>query len=221
MKRRRKSPNRIGIVLLLTAVAAGGVALWAWRGHRARGIVETPKPAETVVARDAPQQLQGRIEVIKPARDADLGVSAQAAALLRTVAMYEWQERCEGGKCSYSTGWTAQHADSSKFRVPAGHANAAPPFASARFLAGELRIGDVVVDPLLVVAQHAPVEHPVGANALPPNLAATFSVVDGVLYAGGDPASPRPGMVRISYRIVPAGEVTVSGARRGNRLESN
>ncbi|MEP6938657.1 MAG: TMEM43 family protein [Rudaea sp.] len=222
MKRRGKSSTRSGGVLLLAVavVVVAGIGIWAWHGHRARNLVEAAKPVDPVAARDAVQRLQGRLDVVRPARDADLGISAPAVALLRSVAMYQWQEHCEDGRCTYSSEWSAQHVDSTKFRVAAGHANAPAPFASVRFLAGELRIGDVVIDPSLAVASLAPVEHPVVASALPPNLAATFSVVDGVLYAGGDPAHPRPGMIRISYRVVPAGEVAVSGVRRGNRLES-
>ena len=63
-------------------------------------------------------------------------------------------------------------------------------------------------------------DYPVKTSALPPNMAATFNVTDGVLYAGGDAAHPQIGTVRVRYRIVPAGEVELAGVKRGNRLET-
>ena len=70
----------------------------------------------------------------------------------------------------------------------------------------------------LVAAQAAGVELPVHAAELPPNLAASFADAGGSLYAGGDPAHPKVGELRISYRVVPLGPVVLTGVQREGRL---
>jgi transmembrane protein TMEM43 len=220
--KRKKNQGRsaiAGLVLLAVALALG---YGAWR-HRASFqslFPEKPAPVVEDAGSAAKQQLHGKLQVLKQPRDPDLGITVPEVALLRNVSMYQWQEHCNGDDCSYALAWSAQHIDSTKFHSPAGHENKRPPFFNARFFAGELRLGDVAIDPAILTEQHAPVDYPIDSAALPPNLAATFSVVDGLLYAGGDPAHPTAGMLRIAYRIIPAGEVDLAGVRRGNRLEA-
>jgi hypothetical protein len=218
-KKNQRSAAFVWLVLLAVVLVLG---YWAWR-HRAS--FQSLFPAkQTPVAEEAggntkPQQLQGKLQVLKQPHDPDIGIAVPAVALLRNVAMYQWQEHCNGDDCSYALGWSTQPVDSTKFRVPAGHENRRPPFLNARYFAGELRVGDITIDPAVLMGR-PPVDYPIESSALPPNLAATFSVVDGLLYAGGDPAHPAAGMMRISYRIIPAGDVDLSGMRRGNRFEA-
>ena len=223
MKRRKGKGSSTFVWIVLAAVVIV-LAFWAWQ-HReslramfARGSSSAPSAGETAQA--VRQQLSGKLQVIKPPRDPNIGISAPAVALLREVSMYQWQEHCNGDDCSYAPEWSSEHVDSQKFRKPAGHENPRAPFTSAPFIAGEMRIDDVDIDPALVMTQHAPVDFPVVASSLPPNLAATFSVVDGALYAGGDAVHPGVGTLRIKYRIVPAGEMSVTGVRRGNRMQA-
>lgn len=233
MARKRKqkvSPRRIGVFVALILLGLG--AIWAWQ-HRARVqsaistvSTELPLPARKadVVSTDTaavPVKLGGKLSIKHPPRDSQLGIVADAAILLRIVEMYQWHERCElaGGACSYDKSWSSEHVDSGKFREPKGHGNPPAPFADARFVAGEIRLGDLVVDPKLLETQAAQ-DYPVKTSALPPNMAATFNVADGVLYAGGDAAHPQIGTVRVRYRIVPADEVELAGVKRGNRLET-
>lgn len=231
MARKRKqtiSLGRVALIVALILLVLAGVWAWQHRG-RVRSVASTistdlplPGQAASSAPPDAgvPAKISGKLAVRRPPRDEQLGVSADAAILLRIVEMYQWHERCglADAACSYEASWSSGHVDSSKFRVPAGHVNPPAPFADARFAAGEIRVGDVVVDSRLLDAQSAR-DFPVKESALPPNLAATFSVVDGVLYAGGDAAHPQVGTVRVRYRVVPAGEVELSGVRRGNKLD--
>jgi hypothetical protein len=89
----------------------------------------------------------------------------------------------------------------------------------ALFPGANLKLGAFAVDAELVAAQVALVDHPVHAAELPPNLAASFAEVGGVLYAGGN-SQPRVGEVRVSYRIAPLGDVVLAGIQRGSRLTS-
>jgi len=222
--KRKNSQGRSPFVWLVLIAVIFALGYWTWQRRAALAAlfpqkaapVAVEQPVDTVIK----QKLKGKLQVIRPPRDPNIGISVDAVALLRSVSIYQWDEHCKGDDCTYALDWSPQHIDSQKFRTPQGHENPRPPFFNARFFAGELRVGDVAIDPALVMAQHPPVDYPVAASALPPNLAATFSVVDGVLYAGGEPAHPVAGMLRVSYRIVPAGEVDVSGLRAGNRLEA-
>ncbi|WP_347262419.1 TMEM43 family protein, partial [Rudaea sp.] len=190
MARKRKqkvSPRRIAAFVALILLGFG--AIWAWQ-HRVRVRsalatvgTELPLPvrktdpanpgADVAIA----TKLAGRLSVLHPPRDPQLGIAADAAILLRVVEMYQWHERCElaGGACSYAASWSPQQVDSGKFREPKGHENPPLPFADARFAAGEIRLGDLVVDPKLLEAQ-ATQAYPVDAGALAPNMAATFNV---------------------------------------------
>lgn len=226
MARRKKSSlsmGRIAVLVVLLLLAALG--WWAWQQRPQWRPLEVPKSSDhesVSTTQDVVQQLSGRLQVVKPPRDKELGIVApDAVILLRNVEMYQWHERCglAGGACAYEASWSSGHVESSKFRVPAGHENPVPPLAGARFAASEIRLGDLIVDPGLLEGRAAQ-EFPVKEDALPPNLAATFSVIEGALYAGGDAKHPQAGTLRIRYRIIPAGEVSLSGMRRGNRLEA-
>jgi hypothetical protein len=228
---RKKKISSARIALFVAIILLIALAALAWQ-HRAQLQFATTTthtdlalPQSDVTGASAEHgvnvQLSGKLQIAQPPRDAQLGVNAaDAVLLLRSVSMIQWQEHCDNGTCSYDTAWAAQPVDSGKFRIRAGHENPPMPFADARFAAGSVRLGELETDPELVPAQHPAVDFPVKPGMLPPNLAATFSVIDGVLYAGGDALHPRAGTLRISYRIVPAGEISLSGIRRGSRLEA-
>ena len=219
--------------LLLLLVLVGGAALgWRWFEQR----VDEPLSASigyklAPVDRDPGRvdpadegrhvRLHGALVFAGGARDAQLGVGANAAVLFRDVRMLQWQEHCAGNDCTYTTDWSAQAIDSARFRRPEGHANPPLPFASARFDARALRLGAYAVDADLVAAQGTPRAHAVATADLPPNLAAAFRVVDGALVAGGDADKPRVGTVRISYRAIAAGPIELTGVQRGGRLSAD
>jgi|SRR5579863_4037007 len=228
---RKKKISSARIALFVAIILLIVLAALAWQ-HRARlrsaattTSTDLALPQSAVSGASAEHgvnvQLSGKLQIAQPPRDAQLGVSAgDVVLLLRSVSMIQWQEHCDSGSCNYDTAWSAQPVDSGKFRTRAGHENPPMPFADARFAAGGVHLGELEIDPELVPAQHPALDFPVKPGLLPPNLAATFSVIDGVLYAGGDAAHPRVGTLRISYRIVPAGEISLSGVRRGSKLEA-
>jgi hypothetical protein len=227
-KRKKTALSRWPIAALVVAVVA--VALWFGRAHLpALHLPSLASAPAGVLAVDAAHvdkandgrrvRVTGMLAADGPARDVQLGVSATAAVLLRNVEMYQWREHCAGSACSYDTGWGAP-VDSRKFREAKGHENPAAPFAAAVFAAPGLRLGMFGVDAALLVAQHAPQAHPVSDAGLPPNLVASFSAVNGALYAGGDPAQPQVGMLRVSYRVVPLGAATLEGVQREGALSA-
>jgi hypothetical protein len=122
--------------------------------------------------------------------------------------------------------WSPQLIKSGKFREQEGHKNPERlPLTSARFSAGEVRLGAFRIDAatignyrLTAALQTRPVPFPVSSSQLPSNLAISFRDSNGVLYAGNDPAHPAIGDVRVSYRIIPATDVQLTGIQRGDRL---
>ena len=226
MARRRGS----GVAAPLAAAVVLGAGGWfAWQ-HRAElprlaDVAPSPSRAPSGGRADPAADgrrltLNGKLRVTKPARDAQLGIGADAVALLRRVEMLQWQESCAGKRCTYALAWSEKPIDARAFREPQDHQNPARlPFASERFLAGEVRLGAYAVDPALAAEGAEAVAWPVRSAQLPPNLAATLREHDGALYAG-DPAHPAAGDLRVSYRIVAAGERRLSGVLSGDRLKA-
>ena len=227
MARRRKKSSMRWPLMAVLAIAIG-VAVWAGRAHlpalRLPSLASAPAGVLAVDAAHVDKANDGRrvritglLAADGPVRDAQLGVNAIAAVLLRNVELYQWREHCAGSACNYDTGWGVP-ADSRKFREAKGHENPPAPFTTAVFVAPGLKLGAFGVDAALLVAQHAPQAHPVSDAGLPPNLAASFSAVNGALYAGGDPVRPQVGMLRVSYRVVPLGAATLEGVQRDGAL---
>jgi hypothetical protein len=230
---------RIIVLILVLGVAA--LLAHVWMRHR-QSATDVASPSTAPVSENAPLAvaldrivpsnegrtiaLSGKLDVRTPARDNQLGVSADAVMLLRFSEMLQWLEQCAGDKCEYKKVWSPQLIKSGKFREQEGHKNPERlPLTSARFSAGEVRLGAFRIDAAtignyrLTAALHTqPVAFPVSSSQLPSNLAISFRDSNGVLYAGSDPAHPAIGDVRISYRIIPATDVQLTGIQRGDRL---
>jgi len=227
MKGRKKKAGSSIVGWLIVLAVLAGIGWWLW-AHRARlaeympqsTTSSTPGPDTTGEKPGEVVHLRGKLQVVAPARDTALGISADALVLLRLVETYQWHEQCDGDACHYAMMWSRLQINSNGFHELKGHENPHAPFAGARFEAGEVKLGGLSIDVALAAGQRMPIEYPVKADMLAPNLAATFSVVDGVLYAGGDPARPQPGTLRIRYRIIPAGDVEITGVKRGQRIEA-
>ncbi len=224
-RRKRTSRGRVAIVVVAVVAIAG--AGWFGYRHLDRQLRESERQKIQVKAsseRVDPAndglhiQLSGKLQAGSNARDAELGISAQAALLSRKVEMYQWREHCAGATCNYEPIWSSQPIDSHGFRQPQAHENPPMRLGNALFAGADLKLGAFAIDAELVAAQVALVDHPVHAADLPPNLAASFSDANGTLYAGGDPAHPKVGEVRVSYAIVPPGSVELSGVQRGSSL---
>ena len=224
-RKRRDSGARPLLLVLVVLLLAGG----AWYLLKQRPAI-VPQGAQPAVAASIDRvdsrnegraiTLAGTLQVVHPARDSEIGVSADAVALVREVRMLQWQEHCAGADCSYALAWSARPVDAHAFREPKGHANATPfPFSNQRFTAGELRLGVFVVDAELAAAGAAMQPHAVSVANLAPNLAATFRDCDGALCTG-DSAHPASGDLRVDYHVV-VGPRTLSGIQRGNRLAAH
>ncbi|HEX5124932.1 MAG TPA: TMEM43 family protein, partial [Rhodanobacteraceae bacterium] len=229
--------NPVVVVAILAVLVAIGAYAWLRERHApaapsAANATKTYGEAPRVSADRIDPANEGRVVTVagtlsvkKPARDTQLGIDADAVMLLRSAEMLQWQEKCAGSACTYQQVWSPLAIDSRRFREPEGHRNPERlPIASGRFSAGEVALGAFVVD-ADALADHRlesalptkPEPYPVKKAELPSNLAASFRTVDGAFYAG-DPAHRAVGDLRVGYRIIPAGEVELTGTQRGNRL---
>ena len=204
------------VALSIGLVLAGGVLLWLTRPPQS--VLAVAADRVDPVNEGRLVRIEGVVEA-QPVRDTQLGISADAIALLRKVEMRQWQETCTSDSCSYELAWSTEPIDSHEFREAGSHVNpAALPFPSERFLSGELRLGAFEIDPALAAGELEPVAHAVGIADLPPNLAASFRVQDGVLLTGASVQEAAVGDLRVSYLIVPAGKRSLTGVQEGNRL---
>lgn len=229
MARRKRRRGSLRVLLPVLALLALAGAAWYWlRQHPDLPAVSLPAAAPGAAQADRVDprneghavSLSGTVQVVRPARDTDLGVTADAVVLQREVRMLQWQERCAGNDCNYALAWSDRAIDSHAFREARAHHNGTPfPFSGQRFGAGELRLGAYAVDPAVAAAGAVPERYPVTVSRLPPNLAATFRDCDGGL-CSGDPAHPAVGDLRVDYRIVAAGHRTLEGIQHGSRLQA-
>ena len=212
----------ITVLLAIMLVLAAGAWFWASRGApRSPDVADAiAVPAATIDRANEERRVtvSGMLEIEAGAVDNELDVASAAALLFRDVEMYQWQESCLANGCGQGMVWSATRIDSSQFREQAGNANPVGfPFANARFAAQAIRLGRFTVDPDLV-AQLPTQPRPVWVSDLQPNLAAIFRDADGSLFSGDDIGHPKLGDLRVSYREVPLGEVTLTGVQRGDHL---
>ncbi|HKE47497.1 MAG TPA: TMEM43 family protein [Rhodanobacteraceae bacterium] len=236
MAKTKSSP--LTAVIILVVIAAGfGAYLWLHKRQASPEGASTPakpapvEPAAPKIAADHVDPanegrlvtLQGPLDVHAKATDIQLGISADAVMLLRFAEMLQWRQTCNGANCTYQEVWSPQIIDSGKF--PADHRNPGRlPITSARFSSGDVRLGAFHLDAaalgnyrLGASLRVKPVPLPVTSAELPSNLGMTFRDANGALYAG-DPAHRKVGDVRISYRVIPAGNVEITGTQRGDRI---
>jgi hypothetical protein len=221
---RKRNPSIVvGLAFLFLFAAIGwyGVTRLGWRLQDHPAQPSATQPPVDPASEGRRITVSGKLSSPSAARDDQLGLSVDAIILLRNVEMYQWREECAGADCKYDTAWSSTPVDSSKFRTQAGHENSHFPFSSARFATGPARIGGYLVDPDLLAEQVQPEKYPVRVADLPPNLAVTFHDADGALVTGDDTAHPKPGALRVSYRVIPSRTMSLTGVQHGQRLSLN
>ena len=236
-----KTSNRQNLIALALVVIIASIIGYFWL-HKRGEPVAPPAPNGKPVAdtSNAPTvasdkidpanenrqiSLSGDLSAKTPATDSQLGITADAVMLLRFVEMLQWREQCNGQNCTYQQVWSPQLISSAKFREPEGHKNPDRlPMTTARFSSTDVRLGAFRIDAAVLgnyrldaSLRIKPLPYAVSSTQLPSNLAISFRDFNGALYAG-DPEHRKAGDVRISYRIIPATKVDLTGIQRGDRL---
>lgn len=152
----------------------------------------------------------GAPRVERPAEDTQFGVEANAAALVRQVQMFQWQQMDFGGQLGYEMDWFDHPIDSSKFIKPEGHANPGSlPLGGARFDSPDVTVAGFRLAPRLVADIHGVEPFAPDFRHLAPNMAASFQVHGDALVTSVDPARPRVGDLRVSWLKIDPAALTI------------
>jgi len=150
--------------------------------------------AGTVRAQEAAPDPASPPQPVATVRDPDFGVSARHFGLERDVEMFQWQRNGD----AYGRAWSAEALDSSGFAP--GHDNPPFPLHGHRWIADEVRVDGVPLDPAVLPALGEWVPFRPSFSALPGNLAATFQPQGDGLGTAEDPMDPQVGDLRIHWR---------------------
>lgn len=211
----------VGVVAVAVVVLIGSALWWGLHGREAaKASASNAVDVDTFDAANEGRRVSvtGTLTFAAGAVDEELGIDTQAAVLWRDVEMAQWQEQCVANGCAQRIAWSSALIDSSTFNERTGRENPVSfPFASRAFAAPSLRLGAFTVDPA-VLAELPTQPRPASMAELPPNLAAIFRDHDGVLFSGDDVRVPAIGDLRVRYRVLAPGPVTITGLQRGNAL---
>ncbi|MCB1034907.1 MAG: TMEM43 family protein [Acidobacteria bacterium] len=230
-----------GIIVGVVMVALAFWILFWNEGRAVRRYKALKEGAGVVVTVDASRvdpanegklvHLTGMAEPSKMLTDPDFGIVTEAIHLERKVEMYQWQQssssetkkKLGGGTetvttYSYSTGWSDRLIDSNEFEEPSGHRNpTSMPYSSREISAPQVTVGAFHLSPSLVQRisgwQDLPVQ---STGLLPAGLQGKVRLSGGSLFLGDDPASPRVGDVRISFRQVLPTTVSLASRQSGD-----
>jgi hypothetical protein len=209
------------VALVLVASTEHGLVLYRQALARQGGEVldlGTQAPAQPPPD-GALVRVAGLPVIVEPPFDAQFNQRVDAPVLIRHVEMFQWREVRIGDQLHYEMDWADRPLASATFSQPAGHRNpGAFPLQGQRFEAGAVRLAGFTLAPALV--QRLPGSVPVAPqiDALPANLAASFSLYQNYLVTSTQPASPRLGDLRISWEAVPQQALTVLAQVVGGKL---
>lgn len=227
-----------GILVGLGLICAAGYGLF-WNEGRAvqveRALTEGAGLAVTVNAARVDPANDGKLIHVtgesragRELRDADIGIAARGLRLDRKVEMYQWREESrsetrDGQRVttySYNRVWSDQPIDSSRFRRAADHRNPQMTFRSRTMLAqdatlGGFRLNDTAIGAISTGAQreHRPSDDDLRAVA--DRLGPRARIVDGSIFVGGDPGAPVVGDMRITFRVLPEGPLSIAARQQG------
>lgn len=156
--------------------------------------------------------------------DSKFGINQKAAKLLRTVEMYQWDEKCEKDDndketCSYEKVWEDKLIDSSDFKE-AGHSNPSEmPYETESFVAENVKLGAFYLPEELIGKVSYNKKKDYDDLVKEYNNSVTGIKVDGN-YLTNVVDDPKIGDVRISYKYLDEITVSVMGVQRDNSFEA-
>jgi len=170
-------------------------------------------------------------------RDKALGIDAPGALrLARAVSMYQWKENKKttkrkrvGGSeervttYSYEKVWSDRLIDSNKFNEAAQHPNPKQMAVSSKtFDANAVTVGAFTLPEAMLRELPAIMPLPATATALaalPAGIKDRAKLDDGRIYVGTNPADPNVGDLRIAFRTLPSGPVSLVARQSGESFQ--
>lgn len=164
-------------------------------------------------------RVSGVPQVVEQPHDPDFNLQVPNTSLIRHVEMFQWREVNVAGQVHYEQDWVDHPLDSRQFATPAGHVNPdAFPLSGRRFDAGQVRVGNFRLSPVLLHALPGSVAVVPELSHMPSNLAASFSLHQGALVTCAKPDHPQLGDLRVSWEAPPAQTVTIYAQLDGDQL---
>lgn len=175
----------------------------------------------------------GDLKLGGPAADTEFGMSVPAVKLVRKVEMYQWKEESKQEKRTNTGGsqdtvttytyvreWSEKRNDSSRFKQPGGHSNPEMRYSGREFVAPSATLGAFQLTSETLGSVSGGDRLPIEQTQLPALRqrlsGSTVHIVDGAIYIGYDPASPRIGDLRIRFEQVNAQQLTVIARQAGS-----
>lgn len=176
--------------------------------------------------------VSGRAESPETLRDVDFRLATDQIELIRRVEMYQWTEsetreteqKVGGGTrttttFTYEREWSSDPVDSSSFEEPEEHTNPPFPIVGRSWRASTVTVGVFHLSEELVAKLGGREPLPVDPESIPGQVAGlpVHSAGEG-FYLGEDPVRPRIGDVKVSFEVVPEGEVSIVARQVGGNL---
>ncbi len=194
----------------------------------------TSVAADTVVPQNEGKlvHLTGEATSDQAISDDTFAVSANGLRLMRTVEMYQWEEKTKtenkknaSGKkkktttYTYNTVWSDELIDSAEFEITKGHLNPAElPWPNKTTNGQGITLGAFSLPENLVakITDWQPVTPTAEAAT---QVSSDALVHQDYIYIGEDPTDPAVGDVRVSFRVAPHQQVSVIAKQLGSTFE--
>lgn len=215
-----------GIILILVGIGL----LWFNESNNVKNIKTVAEGRNAAININSPKiysnnneklvDVSGDLNILtESTKDDVFNVGIKTAKLVRTVEMYEWDEREDNSNdnttYSYSKKWSDELIDSSMFHQPSGHENpTSMPYESYKFLANDVNVGEFAVSekekdmlPTSKIISLLPTDAAIPTNYKADNQYITSSI---------DTQNPQVGDVRISFSYNDAKIVTILAMQNNN-----
>ena len=167
MSKQTKNAKGGGIISGLLLLVIGIGVLWYNEGRtvKTQATINEAKKVYTDIKSDKIDQkydgklvaTKGKLDISEttPLTDSEFGISVKGAKLVRTVEMYQWEEKCDTEEddkknCTYEKIWDDNLIDSSSFEK-GGHDNpTAMPYESQTYIADNVRLGAFLIPEELI-----------------------------------------------------------------------
>ena len=165
--------------------------------------------------------MSGSAATTETLSDPDFGISVNAIKLSRDVEMYQWKEekktKTEGSKktttYTYSEGWQDDLIKSTAFEEQAGHHNpSSMPYEDRDMVAQTVTLGAFTLSAEQI--------GDLSASEIYTPETSSYTIQDGYLYLSSSPSSPQIGDVRVRYKIMKPGPVSLVAQQSGASFSS-
>ncbi len=163
----------------------------------------------------------GTAQTTETLSDPDFGISLSAIKLDRNVQMYQWKEdkktTTEGSKkkttYSYTEGWQDSLISSTSFEETADHQNpSSMPYEDRSFVAQTVTVGAFTLSSEQL--------GDLSASEIYTPDTSSYTIQDGYLYLSSAPSAPQIGDVRVQYKAMQPGPISLVAKQSGTSFSS-